>query len=284
MISLNGVIFAWHWSPITLAGLLLLCLLYGLAAWRLRRAHPGETPLQTRRVLAFVAAIVLIALILLTPLDTIARAQFFAAHMIQAVALATFCAPLLIYACPSWLVQPFFRHPVTRPILLVLTQPVVASALFNLNFLVWHAPALFHIALQNGTLYHIEMLSFLATSLLNWWPLIGPVRDLHQMTYPQQMLYAFFDGQPVDIYAFLLVFSGVVLYPYYQVPPQSGITPYADQAVGGAFLLLPGLVDLLVMSPLFFRWLAQIEARAKIADQQRAEEEEELYDEAFPPS
>jgi cytochrome c oxidase assembly factor CtaG len=121
--------------------------------------------------------------------------------------------------------------------------------------------------------------SFLLTSLLNWWPLIGPVRDLHRMTYPQQMLYAFLDGQPVDIYAFLLVFSFVVIYHHYTVPPQLGISAFADQAVGGAFLLLPGLVDLGVMSPLFFRWLGQLEAKAKIADQQREEEDAMMEEE-----
>jgi hypothetical protein len=92
-----------------------------------------------------------------------------------------------------------------------------------------------------------------------------------------QMLYAFVDGQPVDIFAFLLVFTGVVFYPYYTIPAQLaqfGVSPIADQTIGGAFLLLPGLVDLVVMSPLFFRWLGQIEEKAKIADQQRQEEME----------
>jgi putative membrane protein len=94
------------------------------------------------------------------------------------------------------------------------------------------------------------------------------------MTYPMQMLYAFLDGQPVDIFAFLVVFSGVVFYPYYPVPPPLGISSFADQAVGGALLLIPGLVDLVVMSPLFFRWLAQIEQKAKIEDERRQELEE----------
>ena len=56
------------------------------------------------------------------------------------------------------------------------------------------------------------------------------------------------------------------------------ISAFADQAVGGAFLLLPGLVDLVVMSPLFFRWLGQLEEKAKIADQRRQEEEEALLE------
>ena len=274
-----GLNFAWHWSPITLAGLILTCLLYIFAIRRVRRDKPEEKPLQTRRVVAFFAAIAIIALLLLTPVDTIARTQLFLAHMVQAVTLITVCAPLLLYACPAWLAQPLFANPFVRPIARALTQPVIASLLFNMTFLLWHAPLFFNFALNNGTFYHVMMVSFLLTSLLNWWPLIGPIREMHRMTYPQQMLYAFLDGQPVDVFAFLLVFSFVVFYHHYAVPPQLGISAFADQAAGGALLLLPGLVDLGVMSPLFFRWLGQLEAKAKIADQRRQEEEDAMLEE-----
>jgi putative membrane protein len=268
-----GLNFAWHWSPITLAGLIVACLLYIFAIRSVRRYKPEEKPLPARRVVSFIVAVSAIALLLLTPIDTIARTQLFSVHMFQAVMLITLCAPLLLYACPAWLVQPLLANPLVRPVARILTQPVIASLIFNLNFLLWHAPLFFNFALRNGTFYHVMMVSFLVTALLNWWPLIGPVRELHKMTYPQRMLYAFLDGQPVDIFAFLLVFSFVVFYPHYAVPPQLGISAFADQAVGGALLLLPGLVDLGVMSPLFFRWLGQLEAKAKIADQQREEED-----------
>ena len=121
------------------------------------------------------------------------------------------------------------------------------------------------------------MFSFLLTALLNWWPLIGPLRELRRLSYPSQMAYAFFDGLPLDTFAFLLVYTVVVFYPYYSIPPQFirfGYTAVADQTIAGAFLLIPGLVDLVVMSPLFFRWLAQIERQAKLDDQKRQEEEE----------
>lgn len=269
----DGLNLTWHWSPITLIGLVALCLLYGAGLRRARRANPQRTPLRKRQAAAFVLAVLLMALVLLTPIDTIARTQLFSFHMAQIVILTTLCSPLLLYACPGWLLQPVLDHPGSRLIARVLTQPVLASVVFNLNFLFWHVPLFFSTALKYGTLYHIEIVSIFAASLLNWWPLIGPRRDLHMMTYPQQMLYAFLDGQPVDIFAFLLVFSFVVIYPFYAVPPQLGISAFADQAVGGALLLIPGLVDLLVMSPLFFRWLAQLEQKARIADQRRAEEE-----------
>lgn len=269
--------FSWHWSPGTLVFLIALCLLYSFGIWRVRRRNSQDAPLNIYHIQAFVTAILSIALVMLTPIDTIARTQLFAAHMLQAVVLITISGPMLLFACPRWLLLPLVEHPLIRPIAQFLTKPLIASGSFNITFLLWHAPGPFHFALLHGTVYHIELLSIFLASLLNWWPLIGPVKELRKMSYPMQMLYAFVDGQPVDIFAFLLVFTGVVFYPYYTIPTQLaqfGVSPVADQTIGGAFLLLPGLVDLVVMSPLFFLWLGQIEEKAKIADQQRQEEME----------
>ena len=268
--------FTWHWSPFTMIGLLLLCLIYiiGLRVAGRNSTHP---PLEKRRIAAFISAIVLITLMLLTPIDMIARTQLFTAHMLQVVVLVTLCSPLLLYSCPPWLVQPVVDNRVTRHILRFLTQPVIASCIFNVTFLIWYTPRIYSLTLTNGSLYHVELWAILLTSLLNWWPLIGPVRTLNHMSYPLQMLYAFVDGQPVDIFAFLLVFTEVVFYPQYMVPrsfTSFGFNALADQTIAGSLLLIPGLVDLVVMSPLFFRWLGQIEQRAKIEDQQRQEEAE----------
>lgn len=273
---LNGLDFSWHLNLVTLIALVILCVLYvaGIIFAGRGRSHP---PIHIWRVLAFVVAILLSAFVLLTPFDTVARTQLFTAHMVQAVVLTTLCAPLLLAACPDWLLQPVIGQPVLRSVLRALTRPLVASIIFNLTFLTWHAPAIFDAAQRNDVLYQLEMLSFLLTALINWWPLIGPSRELRRLSYPQQMLYAFLDGQPVDIYAFLLVFTGTVFYKQYVLPlwfTQAGLSAVADQTIAGSFLLIPGLVDLVVMSPLFFRWLAQIEQHAKLADQKRQEEAE----------
>lgn len=279
---LNGLALTWHWSPGTMLFLLVLCLLY---VFGLRRACTSSqgVPIKAYRIVSFFSASILIALVLLTPIDTIARTQLFSIHMAQAVILTTLCAPLMLFGCPAALLRPFVNLPIVRDLVRALTRPLVASLTFNLLFLLWHAPRLFHFALVNGTLYHVEMISIFLASLLNWWPLIGSVPELHRMSYPMQMLYAFFDGQPVDIFAFILVFSGSVLYPYYAVPLQVGILPFPDQTVGGALLLIPGLVDLVVMSPLFIHWLSQIEQQTKLSDQKRLEqaaaEEAALYEE-----
>ena len=273
---LHGLDFSWHLNVIALVVLAMMCLLYAVG-FRFANRGGSHSTNNRWRVTAFITAIALSAIVLLTPFDTVARTQLFAAHMLQAVVLTTLCAPLLLSACPDWLLQPVMRQPVIRVMFQALTQPLVASIIFNLNFLAWHAPVIFNAAQGNITLYQIEMLSFLFTAVLNWWPLIGPLRELRRLSYPLQMLYAFLDGQPVDILAFLLVFTGTVFYRHYVIPPwftQVGLSAVADQTIAGAFLLVPGLVDLVVMSPLFFRWLGQIEQQAKLADQRRQEEEE----------
>ncbi|HYB00679.1 MAG TPA: cytochrome c oxidase assembly protein [Ktedonobacteraceae bacterium] len=267
----NGLDLSWPWNLVPLIGLILLCLGYGFGMSRVSTSEKQHKAFKKSRIGAFIAAVLLVAIVYLTPLYTIARTQLFFAHMVQAVTLTTFCAPLLLLAVPAWLVEPLLASKNVRFIARVLTQPVVASIIFNVTFLFWHIPGIFHFALLHTAIYNVELLSFLLTALLNWWPLIGPARELHTITYPQQMLYVFLDGQPLDIYAFLLVFSGVVIYPFYAIPPQLGISAFADQAMGGALLLLPGLIDLVVMTPLFFLWLSQIEQKARIADQQRQE-------------
>jgi len=287
--TFDGIRFTWHWSPFSLAALALLCLGYGLALWLTHQRNPQERPLKKRYIAWFSSAVLIIALFFFTPIDMIGRTQLFVAHMFQVVFLITFAAPCLLYSIPDWLIGALVEHTIPRAILKQLTQPVVASVIFNGTFLLWHTPRFFDAALRHGDLYHLMLWSIFLASLLNWWPLIGEARQLHKLSYPAQMLYAFLDGQFLDIYALVIVFSGVVLYPY-NVPAQLNIGAFADQASAGALLLLPGIVDLVVMSPLFFRWLGQIDARAVRDDERRqalleareraeqeAEEEEEIH-------
>lgn len=265
--NFDGLTLTWHWSPFSLAALVLLCLGYGLTLGLMHRSKPGERPIKKRQIAWFCSGVVICALFLLTPIDTLARTQLFLAHMFQVVFIITFAVPCILFACPDWLFQPVFDWPVSRAVIRLLTQPVVASVLFNAVFLFWHLPLIYDHTLQpqGAYLYHIMIWSLFLVSFCNWWPLIGPERQLHHMSYPAQIAFAFLDGEPIQIYAFILVFSGVVVYPY-AVPPQF-LSAFADQSSAGALLLLPGIVDLVVMSPLFFRWLRQMEEKAKRNDE-----------------
>ncbi len=276
--SFSGFSLSWPWSPGVGAVLAMLILLY---VFRLRSVHsahvkdPQEPVVTGPQISMFFAGIILLSLLLLTPLDTIARTQLFSVHMAQAVIITTICAPLVLGGCPAVLLRPLLRIPVFSGFLRIVTIPFVASIIFNVSFLLWHAPRPFDYVMTSAPLYHFMMLWIFAVALLNWWPLIGSLKELRPGGYPVQMLYVILDGQPVDIFAFVLVFSGMPLYTHYAIPPQTHLTSFADQAIGGAFLLVPGLIDIVIMAPLFFHWFTQLEHKARIADVRREQEEEE---------
>lgn len=274
---LDGLSLAWSWSPGAIMFLLLVCLLYLWALQRARRRlskDPCEQSVSTYRIAAFFGGIGLVALLVLSPINTIARTQLFSVHLAQLVLLSSVCAPLVLVGCPAPILRPLLKIPIIRHIMSFLTSPLVASCLFNSTFLLGHVPKLYTIFQADGSLYQTIVLWIFCASLLNWWPLIGTITELRKISYPLQIFYAFFDGQPVDIFALCLVFSSVPFYTHYMIPPQLGLSPFADQAAGGALLLIPGLIDLAVMTPLFFRWLAQIEAKTRLADQRRQQEME----------
>src|SRR5258708_31127838 len=125
----NGLDFSWHWSPIALIGLVILCLLYSFGIRQTRKSNSGDKPLKKRTIIAFIFAVVLMSLVFLTPIDTISRTQLFSAHMIQAVTLTTFCAPLLVFACPAWPIQPLLYQLFVLSVVRDLTHPVVVSTI-----------------------------------------------------------------------------------------------------------------------------------------------------------
>jgi len=281
-----GLSTQWPFNPGVLLFLLALAVLYqaGILATRRKIQRFNATqqerekrmPVRARHIVSFYVAIAFAALVTLTPIDTIARTQLFTIHIAQLVLLTTFCTPLILFGCPEDFLKPFIEVPVVRPIVRTFTQPLVASIIFNLSFLLWHTPLLLHAAIENNTLYNVQILSIFIASFLNWWPLIGTVHEVRKMSYPLQILFAFFDGQPVDILAFVLVFTEVSIYPYYNIPATfvtnlsiGGLTPFGDQAAGGALLLIPGLVDFVVMTPLFFKWFGLMEKRTRLADEHR---------------
>jgi cytochrome c oxidase assembly factor CtaG len=277
----DDLLFIWPSNPWAIVLCILLILFYTGGVVYLRLRNPEQASISSYRAAAFSAAILLICLVLLTPVDTIARTKLFSFHAAQIVLLTTLCSPLLLVSCPPALAHMLLALPVVRQLVGIVTFPLVASLVFNLTFLLWHIPGVFDVVAKDETLYHLQILSIFLASLLNWWPLMRTVGEQRPMSYPLQMLYAFFDGQPVDIFAFILLLNTNPIYTLYTTTAQTGFGQHTDQALAGGILLIPGVVDLVLMSLFFIRWLALIEQRTKQEDQRRQEEEWESEEEEY---
>ena len=115
--------------------------------------------------------------------------------------------------------------------------------------------------------------------VLNWWPLITPTSEGQHWPHSIQLLYLFLDGIPLGFVCVILFFINQPSYAVYTNAPHLwGISALADFQLGAIILYGPGLLlDIVVLSIIFFKWLARQEEVARLREEaEDAAEEAEL--------
>lgn len=163
--------------------------------------------------------------------------------------------PGILLTTPDWLVRPLFRRSVLGPLALFATAPVVAISLFNLDMGLWHLPMLYDLTLTNQGLHISEHLTFMASGVVNWWPVLSPVTE-QRLSYPLQLLYLFVDAMLLMAPSLVLSVSPIAFYtPYTAAPRLRGISALTDQSIGGTIMWYPGDLPYAVwLAIAFYRW------------------------------
>jgi putative membrane protein len=245
---------AWHADPTVVAGLAALGGLY-LAA--LRRGRAEGRRVKGLQVFSFFAGLALLLGSLTGPLHDLADYYLFSAHMVQHLLLVFAMPPLLLYGTPGWMLSPLLRHPLVLRLGRRVTRPSGAFVSFNLVLVAWHLPPLYNLAMDHHGVHIVQHLMIMVVSVILWWPVLSPSPELPRAPYPVQMLYLFVAGLPMVVVSIFITMAESVLYPYYATAPRvwEALTPHADQHVGGLIMWVPGgMVFLLVISVVFFRW------------------------------
>ncbi len=245
-------------------GLAALVGAYLAVAGPLRRRWTGSESGSGLRQTWFLLGVLVIFFALVSPLDELGDAYLFSAHMVQHLILTLVVPPLLLLGTPGWMLRPLLRYrPVARAAR-VLTSPIVAFGLFNAVFLAWHLPTYYEATLHDEAIHILEHLLFMATGVLNWWPILSPVPELPRLPAPAQILYLFLDAIPSTVLGGIIVFAAHVLYPTYAAAPRLwGIDAMEDQQISGVIMSMSGaMVYLIALMVVFFAW-AQREERAE---------------------
>jgi putative membrane protein len=97
---------------------------------------------------------------------------------------------------------------------------------------------------------------FIVAATILWFPVMSPVPELPRLSYGMGMLYLFLVGIPMQVVAAMITLADEVLYPWYSAAPRTwGLTPLADQQLGGLLMWVPGnLWMFLAIGVLFFKW------------------------------
>jgi putative membrane protein len=252
---------AWDWQPSVLIGVALLVGAYLGAIGPWRTHFRTSRPVERAQVIWFLLGAFVILFALVSPLDDLGDEYLFSAHMVQHLLLMLVAPPMILMGTPGWMLRPLLRYPAVARTARTLTTPVMAFALFNADMLAWHFPVFYEATLRSETIHIVEHLLFIATGVLNWWPILSPLPELPRLPYPGQILYLALETVPTAALSALLVFSSTVLYPTYAAAPRLfGLSALSDQQIGGLIMWVPGgLFYLGVLTAVFNAWFGQEE-------------------------
>ena len=248
---------AWDWHPSVVAGCIGLFAVYVVAA----------RPLSPRRTLWYAVGVLTILFALVSPIDPLGDDYLFSAHMIQHLLLALVAPPLLLLGTPPSLARRLLVRPWIAWLERRLSRPAVAWLLGIGTLWIWHLPFLDNAALANERIHIAEHLSFMVTGTIFFWPVLSPLQEC-RLQPGTSLLYLFGAGVANTALGILLTFIPAGLYPAYLHPDDElgalalirntwGLSPAADQQLGGLFMWVGGgLVFLIVILAVMYRWYA----------------------------
>lgn len=238
--------------PITfpLAG---IALMYGIGASRLWRRSGRGRPERLRQALLFAAGWGVLTAALVSPIHALGE-RLFSAHMIEHELLMAVAAPLLVAAFPGavlmWALPATLRRgtgklthgKLLQAVWAFAARPLSATILHGIAIWIWHIPALFEAALQQGVLHYAQHASFLGTALLFWWALLP--RSGRQQTYGSSVMHLFFTSLHTGLLGVLLLVSPKLWYPENASGAALwGLSPIEDQQLAGLVMWVPaGLI------------------------------------------
>ena len=261
----------WHAHPDALIGLAALQGAYLLIVGPLRERHRLADYVDPRQAATFTAGVLVIFVAIASPIHVLSDSYLFSVHMLQHVLLTLVAPPLLILGTPDWVIRPLLRPNWAFRMARVATFPVVAFALFNLIFSMWHIPAIYNTSVTHHWVHIGEHLVFIGAATLMWWPIVSTMPELPRLSYPFQLAYLFLLSVAQLILFAPITFSKEPLYEWYVNAPRIwDVSPLVDQQIGGIIMKMGGaaiFMPLIIVT--FFRWFSQEEKRTRTEASER---------------
>lgn len=269
--------WGWNAEPVVCLLLVAVSLIYLAGVWRLK-SEERLPKAALSRGLAFAAGILLIALVLLSPLDAWGD-ELFSAHMAQHLILMMVAPPLLILGHPVavmlWALPRERRHAaagwwrrsgVVRPFVDRARSPLVAWLAASGVLWFWHLPKPYGLAFTEPIAHTLEHLSFFLTSILFWRVVIEDPQS-RRLPLGATMIFVVTFAMENAMLAAILIFAPRVLYDVHAIAPAwSPLTPVEDQQLAGVLMWsVTGVADLVALAWLFVAWLASSDRRMRHA-------------------
>lgn len=253
----TGWLFSdWNVEPTIAIGLLAMLAGY---LYLTRDTGAGSAPERVttgKQKASFIGGLVTLFVALGPPLDDWSDHYLLLAHMVQHLLLILLAAPLLLVGIPGWMLEPLTRNRITNAIGYWLTRPVIAYVIANLVVILWHVPVFYDAALRSQPMHVLEHATFIATGILAWWPIAGPLPQWPRLPLPLQSLYFFAMTIPGSGVGAFITFAEPGLYsPYDTARRIFGIDLATDQQAAGLLMwVVVSTIYLGLITVTFFKW------------------------------
>ncbi len=255
--TFDAFLRSWPISPWLCVSLTIAAAVY-LHGWFKLRQHD---PLRWSglRLAAFLGGLAAVFLALASPIEVFAD-LLLSVHMVQHMLLMMVAPPLVWLGKPllptlrglprvirSGIALPILRAPLARDAFALLTHPLISWPIFAAAVWIWHAPVSYELALRDPTWHVAEHATFLAASMLFWFPVIQPYPSRPRWSRWLVLPYLVFADVQNTVLSAWLVFASEPIYQHYmEVPSIVSWSPLADQQLAGVLMWVPGSVAFLL--------------------------------------
>jgi putative membrane protein len=226
--------------------LILVALVYARGWVRVRRL--GLDTIESWRAGNFILGLFFIWLAVASPIAALDH-ELLTIHMVQHLLLMTLAPPLIWFGAPMRpvlhglpqgfgnVISHLFRSSPIQRLGRAIAHPAVCWLAAAAILVGWHVPSLFAFGMRSRLWHAIEEVSFLASGLLFWWPVLKQGQGASNGSEWPILLYLFLATLPCDILSGFLVFCDRVVYPaYFSSAPLTRFSALDDQQCAGALM------------------------------------------------
>jgi putative copper resistance protein D len=204
--------------------------------------------------------------------------ELFSVHMIQHMILSMFAPIFLVMAAPMtlllrtlpaasghrWSARSLLLRLLHSRFARVMTNPIVTGALFVMSLYGLYFTPIFDVLMRTMWGHNLMLIHFLLIGMLYFWSIVGadpsPRRystKHRNLSAPATRIFELFATTPFHaFFGVVVMMSTVLIVHWYAMPmPRWGISPLADQRVGGGIAwATTELPTLIVLGALFWQW------------------------------
>jgi putative membrane protein len=250
---------------LTLAPIALIAFAYGM---RVRTLSRRDQPVPGWRIGLFSLGIALLVIAVASPIARIGEEELFAFHMGQHLLLGDLAPLCLLAGLTGPLLRPLLALPgVMR--LRVLANPFVALPIWAANLALWHVPAVYEAAVENGAVHVLEHTAFFTAGIILWLPVLETLPAPEWFGSGAKLAYIVGVRLVATVLGNVFVWSGGSFYDVYEDGDEYlGLSPEGDQSLAGSLMMLEGsIVTIVAIAWLFLRMAQEGEVRQELIEQ-----------------